>query len=87
MNDRLSQKITEMVMTVLRAKGVTAAVVNPTDFLYDGGLGLDSLDAATLAAMLENEFKTDPYNVGEFPQTISDIVAFYSSHPIETQSQ
>jgi hypothetical protein len=76
-----------MVMTVLRAKGVKAAVVNPTDFLYDGGLGLDSLDAATLAAMLENEFKTDPYNVGEFPQTISDIVAFYSSHPIETQSQ
>ena len=86
MNDRLSQKITEMVMTVLRAKGVETPVVNPTDLLYDGGLGLDSLDAATLAAMLENEFQTDPYNVGEFPQTISDIVAFYSSRPIETKS-
>ena len=86
MNDQLSEKVTEMVMTVLRAKGVKTAVANPTDFLYDGGLGLDSLDAATLAAMLENEFKTDPYNVGEFPQTISEIVSFYSGRPIETKS-
>jgi acyl carrier protein len=84
--DRVSEKITEMVMTVLRGKGVETPVVNPTDFLYDGGLGLDSLDAATLAALLENEFKTDPYNVGEFPQTIADIVAFYASRPIQTKS-
>jgi acyl carrier protein len=84
--DPVSQKITEMVMTVLRAKGVETAVVNPTDFLYDGGLGLDSLDAATLAALLENEFKTDPYNAGEFPQSIADIVAFYANRPIQPKS-
>jgi acyl carrier protein len=84
--DPVSQKITDMVMTVLRAKGVETAVVNPTDFLYDGGLGLDSLDAATLAALLENEFKIDPYNLGEFPQTIADIVAFYANRPIQPKS-
>ncbi|MGA2205038.1 MAG: acyl carrier protein [Terriglobales bacterium] len=78
MSGALSQKITELIVRLLQAKGVEKAVVNPGDFLYEGGLGLDSLDAATLAAMLENEFKSDPYNSGEFPQTVAEIVSFYS---------
>jgi acyl carrier protein len=61
-SEALVQKVTELLVRVLQAKGVEKAVVNPGEFLYEGGLGLDSLDAATLAAMLENEFKSDPYS-------------------------
>ncbi|HEY1302288.1 MAG TPA: phosphopantetheine-binding protein [Vicinamibacterales bacterium] len=82
MSDVLLQKVSEMVLAVLTAKGVEPNAVNSADFLYEGGLGLDSLDAATLAAMLDNEFNCDPYNSGEFPQTISEIVDFYSSRSI-----
>ncbi|MGA8270299.1 MAG: acyl carrier protein [Candidatus Sulfotelmatobacter sp.] len=87
MTDVLSQKVSEMVVLVLRAKGVEKTAVGADEFLYEGGLGLDSLDAATLAAMLENEFKSDPYNSGEFPQTVSEIVGFYSASSLGTEKQ
>jgi acyl carrier protein len=45
--------------------------------LYQDGLGLESLDAAELSAMLESAFGTDPYSEGELPQTIGEILAFY----------
>ena len=39
------------------------------------GLGLDSLEAAELSAMLEDEFGTDPFSAGgDLPETIGDIV-------------
>ncbi|HPH96728.1 MAG TPA: acyl carrier protein [Anaerolineaceae bacterium] len=45
--------------------------------LYRSGLGLDSLDTATLSAMLENKFGLDPYSQGIFPHTVREIVNFY----------
>jgi acyl carrier protein len=50
--------------------------------LYAGGLELDSLEAAELSALLEDEFDTDPFSTAlaagdEMPQTVGDIVAFY----------
>lgn len=47
--------------------------------LYADGLGLDSVEAAELSAMLEEEFGTDPFSEGELPETIGDIVAFYEA--------
>jgi acyl carrier protein len=48
--------------------------------LWGDGLGLDSLEAAELSAMLEDEFGTDPFSAGdEFPETVSDILAFYAT--------
>ncbi len=48
--------------------------------LWGDGLGLDSLEAAELSAMLEDEFGTDPFSAGdELPERVSDIVAFYAA--------
>ena len=79
MADDLFAKVSAILTRVLQAKGVERSVFRPEDRLYEEGLGLDSLDAATLAAMLENEFTSDPYNAGEFPQTVAEIVEFYSA--------
>ena len=47
--------------------------------LWGDGLGLDSLEAAELSAMLEDEFGTDPFSAGgELPECVGDIVAFYA---------
>ena len=48
--------------------------------LYGDGLGLDSLEAAELSAVLEDELGSDPFSAGgEMPETIGDILAFYQS--------
>ncbi len=47
--------------------------------LWGDGLGLDSLEAAELSAMLEDEFGTDPFSAGgDLPERVGDIVAFYA---------
>ncbi|HEY1237546.1 MAG TPA: phosphopantetheine-binding protein [Solirubrobacterales bacterium] len=50
--------------------------------LYAGGLELDSLQAAELSALLEDEFGSDPFSsalaAGEdMPETVGEVVAFY----------
>ena len=46
--------------------------------LYAEGLGLDSLEAAELSALLEDELGDDPFSNGEvLPETIGDIVDYY----------
>jgi acyl carrier protein len=45
--------------------------------LYSEGIGLDSLDVAELSAVLEDEFGEDPFSVGQMPETIAEIAAFY----------
>ena len=48
--------------------------------LWGEGLGLDSLEAAELSAMLEDEFGTDPFSAGgDLPEKVGDVVAFYVS--------
>jgi acyl carrier protein len=47
--------------------------------LWGDGLGLDSLEAAELSAMLEDEFGSDPFSGGgDLPERIGDVLAFYS---------
>jgi acyl carrier protein len=46
--------------------------------LYGDGLGLDSLEAAELSALLEDEYGSDPFSAGgAMPETVGDIVSFY----------
>jgi acyl carrier protein len=50
--------------------------------LYGDGLGLDSLEAAELSALLEDELGSDPFSAGgELPQTVGDVLAFYEAAP------
>lgn len=46
--------------------------------LYADGAGLDSLETAELSATLEDVHGSDPYSVGEMPQTLGEILAFYA---------
>ena len=51
--------------------------------LWGEGIGLDSLEAAELSAMLEDEFGTDPFSAGgDLPEKVGDVLAFYS--PVST---
>ena len=45
--------------------------------LYADGIGLDSLDAAELSAVLEDELGTSPFDESEMPETVGDIISFY----------
>ena len=45
--------------------------------LYADGIGLDSLETAELSAVLEDRFGTDPFQSGDMPQTVGDILGFY----------
>jgi acyl carrier protein len=48
--------------------------------LWGEGLGLDSLEAAELSAMLEDEFGSDPFSAGgDLPERVGDVVAFYAA--------
>jgi acyl carrier protein len=40
-------------------------------------LKLDSLDAAELSAMLEEDLGSDPYSEGLTPRTVGDVLEFY----------
>ncbi len=71
-----------------RARAVIAEFLARTDKGGDGwddstplwgdGLGLDSLEAAELSALLEDEFGYDPFSAeGELPERVSDILAHY----------
>ncbi len=48
--------------------------------LWGDGLGLDSLEAAELSAVLEDEFGSDPFSAGgDLPERVGDVVAFYAA--------
>lgn len=50
--------------------------------LFGDGLELDSLEAAELSAMLEDEFGSDPFSTGEtMPETVGEVLAFYEVSP------
>ena len=71
-------KIISIVETVLKRKGIDDATVEIESQLYEEGLGIDSLAAAELSAMLEKEFGSDPYTSGQLPQTVAHLVEFYA---------
>jgi acyl carrier protein len=53
------------------------AVITLDSPLYGDGLDMDSLQAAELSALLEDELGFDPYTEGVVPNTVGEIVDFY----------
>ena len=74
----IKTQIEKIVMDIVREKGRTISSVSETISLYEDGVGLDSMDTASLSTTLEQEFGSEPYMSGEFPRTIADIVKFYN---------
>lgn len=49
--------------------------------LFAEGLALESLEVAELSALLEARFGRDPFTDGETPQTVAEILDYYSRNP------
>ena len=72
-------EIVSMLETLLTRQGLSTANLNASAHLYEEGIGLDSLGAAELSAMLETQYGKDPYTAGQVPQYVSDLVSFYEN--------
>lgn len=46
--------------------------------VHGDGLGLDSLETAELSAILEDEFGSDPFGAGLMPETVGEIIEYYT---------
>lgn len=67
------------VARVCADKGLPASPLSERDVLNEGGLGLDSLDMATIVAELELSLHQDPF-AERTPvfRTVGDLIALYA---------
>jgi acyl carrier protein len=67
------------IARVCADKGRRETTVSARDVLGEGGLGLDSLDMATIVAELDLAFRKDPFAEG-VPRfrTVGDLIALYA---------
>jgi len=71
-------KALEVITTFLQRMGKGRDELTADLSLYGDGLELDSLEAAELSALLEDELGSDPFSTSaEMPETVGDILAFY----------
>jgi hypothetical protein len=64
---------------VLAGRGNQAAWTDDQS-LFAGGIGLDSLDFATLVVRLEQELGYDPFRSGDqerLPRTLGELISIY----------
>jgi len=73
----VKNKVEKILKDILKIKKENVDKFDMNCSLYEDGMGLDSLDAATFSAILEQQFGKDPYNSGNFPHTIEDVIEFY----------
>ncbi len=70
--------IRAVIADFLGRAGKPANDLEPSVAIFGEGLGLDSLEAAELSAMLEDEFGSDPFSAGgALPETVGDVLKFY----------
>lgn len=50
------QKLAELIVEVLNLEDVSAEDIEPEDNLFDGGLGLDSIDALEIAVAISQNY-------------------------------
>jgi acyl carrier protein len=71
-------KARAVIADFLKSADKGAAGWNDDTGLWGEGLELDSLEAAELSALLEDEFGSDPFSEGgDLPETVGDVLAFY----------
>jgi acyl carrier protein len=71
-------RILETIQDLVKRRGGDAATVKPEASLM-GDLEMDSLEIAELAGVLSDEFGSEPFSDGDFPETIAELAAFYKS--------
>ncbi|MDD4889478.1 MAG: phosphopantetheine-binding protein [Phycisphaerae bacterium] len=80
MADDLRGVVIAMIRQVLSDHGRIVAAVLDEQGLFADGVGLDSLDLATLVVRLEQATGRDPFRSGEcdrLPRTVGELVSIY----------
>ncbi len=80
MEDKTRRVVMEAINEVLADRGRTPGQVDEQTALFADGLGLDSLDFATLVVRLEQRLDFDPFRSGELtrmPRTLGDLLGAY----------
>lgn len=73
-----ADKARAVIAEFLDRAGKSSDGLSDDTVLFGEGLELDSLEAAELSVMLEDELGTDPFSsADQLPQTVGDILAFY----------
>lgn len=77
--DDVQGSILALIQSLLERSDKGDLTVAMDSVIHGDGLGLDSLETAELSALLEDEFGTDPFGAGLMPETVAEIVAFYTA--------
>lgn len=75
--NEIQDAVNGVFRALMQDRGTAVEHVDEQRVLYAEGYGLDSMDTATLSAMLSDRFDDDPYIGGVFPQTLSEISSYY----------
>jgi len=70
--------IVATIQELVKRRGGDPAGVRPESNLM-GDLEMDSLEIAELAGVLSDEFGSEPFSDGDFPETIAELAAFYKT--------
>jgi acyl carrier protein len=73
-----TERVESTIRSFLRRSKKSDAGLERDTSLYADGIGLDSLSAAELSAVLEDELGSDPFTEGDMPQTVGEILDFYA---------
>ncbi len=81
-DNRMLEDLCRILNEVKETGNLSIDEIDEEAQLYNGIIGLDSLDTATLSMKLEEKFGDDPYTEAQktgasFPQSIGDILEFY----------
>lgn len=70
--------VSSVIGELLQRREGTATVIRPEADLFTD-LSMDSLELAELSAALEDSFGRDPFSGDQLPQTVGELVEFYSA--------
>jgi acyl carrier protein len=71
--------VVSVIQSLLERSDKSDITVTMDTPIHGDGLSLDSLETAELSAILEDELGSDPFGAGLMPETVGEIVAFYTS--------
>jgi acyl carrier protein len=87
--DDLKQKLKELLIERLKFEDMTPEDIGDDEPLFQGGLGLDSIDALEIVVMLETEFGIKVKNEGsarEYFRSISTLAEYVGSRLAEAKA-
>ena len=79
----LESELSTMIVEVLNLEEVNAASIDPQAPLFDGGLGLDSIDALEIGAAINRKYgiklKSQDENTRDHFESVSSLAKFIES--------